>query len=393
MHSPFCWNWFAVLLVAAHFVAGLPAQDKSVRPGINDSFLNPDVGQYVERFETESREVFALRAEIVTACQLQPGETIADVGAGTGLFTRLFAGQVGPDGIVIAVDIAQNFLDHIAQTARAAEMKNIETRLCTADSVELLPESIDVAFICDTYHHFEFPHKTMTSLWQALKPGGRVIVVDFRKVPGESSEFVMGHVRAGQEIFESEIVQAGFQKRRQVDGLLKENYFVEFVKSASPGLVASQTPIVDEFGAAAVVPDPKLAAQPGRKVVFDVTAATETGKPNKGLERAARLFNIYGNAGHAAQDVHITVVLHGPATASVLNDAAFAACQQVESNPNSALIRKLRAAGAQVFVCGQALNYKGYARSMLAEGVDVADAALTVLIECQAEGAAYIPVP
>jgi SAM-dependent methyltransferase len=90
--------------------------------------------------------------------------------------------------------------------------------------------SIDVAFISDTYHHFEFPLKTMQSIHRALRPGGRVIIVDFRRIPGVSSEWVMNHVRAGQEVVEEEITQAGFRKVREAEGLLQENYLVVFEK-------------------------------------------------------------------------------------------------------------------------------------------------------------------
>src|SRR5205085_2405627 len=86
--------------LALALAACLPAlaQDKSVRPGINKPFENPDVKEYVGKFEVESREVYAKRGEIVAACGLKPGMAVADVGAGTGLFTRLFAREVGPTG-------------------------------------------------------------------------------------------------------------------------------------------------------------------------------------------------------------------------------------------------------------------------------------------------------
>ena len=106
----------------------------------------------------------------------------------------MFSAAVGKEGRVIAVDIARKFLDHIQATSREAGLKNVDTLLCTADSTELPPESVDVAFICDTYHHFEFPLKTMASLQRALKPGGRVILIDFRRVDGKSTEWVMSHV-------------------------------------------------------------------------------------------------------------------------------------------------------------------------------------------------------
>jgi predicted methyltransferase len=206
------------------------AQEKSVRPGVNDPFKDPDLKKFSETFEGESREVFAKREQIAAAVGLKPGMEVADVGAGTGLFSRIFASQVGPMGKVYAVDIAQKFLDHIDQLNRKAGVSNVKTVLCSPVSVSLPPASVDVAFICDTYHHFEYPARTMASIHKALKPGGRVVLVDFRRVAGESSDWVMNHVRAGQEVFEREIVEAGFNKVREEKSVLKENYLVVFEK-------------------------------------------------------------------------------------------------------------------------------------------------------------------
>jgi len=210
------------------------AQEKSVKPGINDPFKNPDVKEYTKKFEGESREVSIERKQIVAACKLKPGQVVADVGAGTGLFTRLFAAEVGPKGKIIAVDIAQNFLDHIARTCREAKLTNVETVKCTATSSELPANSVDVVFICDTYHHFEYPLRTITSIHKALKPGGRVVVVDFHRIPGKSSEWILGHVRAAQEVVEKEIEDAGFKKVDENKKLLKENYLIIFEKVNDP---------------------------------------------------------------------------------------------------------------------------------------------------------------
>lgn len=370
------------------------AQDKSVKPGVNDSFRDPDVKEFVGKFEVESREVFSHRQQIVAACQIKPGETVADIGAGTGLFTRLFSEAVGPDGRVIAVDIAQKFLDHILTTSRAAGQRNIETLLAKADSTELPPASVDVAFICDTYHHFEFPLKTMASLHRALKPGGRVILVDFRREAGKSSEWVMGHVRAGQEVFEAEVIQSGFQKDHEERDLLQENYLVVFRKPTTPAPLAKLVfPIIAKYGG--VVAKPMGTEQPraGAKVVFDVTADSKPADVNKGLERAARLLNLYGAAGLTSKDVTIAIVLHGDATKSVMNDAAYKTRFDVDQNPNLPLIRELKQAGAEVLVCGQALNYKAIPDTEVASEVPIAVAALTVVINKQADGYAYVPVP
>ncbi len=376
-------------------VSMLAAQDKSVKPGVNDSFRDPDVKQFEGRFEVESREVFAQRQKIVEACQIIPGQTVADIGAGTGLFTRMFSDAAGKEGRVLAVDISQKFLDHIQKTTREAGQRNVEPLLCSDDSTQLPENSIDVAFICDTYHHFEFPLKTMKSLFQAMKPGGRVILVDFKRIEGVSSEWTLNHVRAGQEVFEAEVLSTGFQKVREERELLKENYFVVFQKPEVAPLVAAPKlvfPVIATHGG--VVNRPTAADQPrsGAKVVFDVTVDAKPTVVNKGLDRVARLLNLYGASGLQAKDVTITVVLHGEATKTALNDAAYKAHFEVEQNPNLSLIRELQKAGIDVLVCGQALNYKSFADEEVAQEVRIAAAAITVIINRQLDGYSYVPV-
>jgi predicted methyltransferase len=207
------------------------AEETSVKPGVNAEFLKPDLNltQWVERFEGEGREIYTHRETILTAAKIHPGVTVADIGAGTGLFTPLLARAVGPKGKVYAVDIAKDFLTHIEQRVTAAGIRNIQTVLCTERSVLLPPNSIDLAFICDTYHHFEYPQSTLASLHRALRARGELVLVDFKRIPGQSSDWVMSHVRAGQEVFTAEIEAAGFKKIEQVD-LLKENYLLRFRK-------------------------------------------------------------------------------------------------------------------------------------------------------------------
>ena len=385
------WSWLIVFVLL--LASGTSGQEKSVRPGINDSFRSPDVSQFQQRFETESREVYKSRNEIVAATQTKAGMTVADIGAGTGLFTRLFAESVGPEGRVIAVDISKSFLEHVERTSREAGFKNVEAQVCTDDSMGLQPESIDLAFICDTYHHFEFPLKTIASVQKALKRDGRLILIDFRRVPGESSDFVMGHVRAGEDVFVSEVIQAGFRKSREVRGLLKENYYIEFVKSWAPGLNPLEYPLISGYGGIVRVPNAAESVRKGTKVVFDVTADANPTSVNKGIERAARLLNLATAAGLKTSDIQITVVLHGDATKSALDEDFYKARFQTDQNPNLALIRELKKAGVELFVCGQALNYKGFPLSTVSKEVSVADAALSVMVNRQLDGFAYLPVP
>ena len=207
--------------------------EKSVKPGINEGFLDPelDVTQWRGRFEIESREVYSSRERVLAATQIKPGQTVADIGAGTGFYSRLFASTVGEQGWVYAVDIAPKFLEHINKQAEQDEVPNMTSVLGTSRSVRLPPNSVDVVFICDTYHHFEYPRSTLASICRALKPGGTLIVIDFERIPGESREWTLDHVRAGKEVFQNEIVDAGLRFVEEVNiPTLKENYFLRFRK-------------------------------------------------------------------------------------------------------------------------------------------------------------------
>ncbi len=204
---------------------------KSVRPGINEKFLDPkmSVPVWINRFEVESREIFTSRKHITEALELKPGESIADIGAGTGLFMPLFSEAVGDKGKVHAVDLAKPFIKHLNQRAKKLALENVVVSQCSEDSVDLPENSIDVAFVCDTYHHFEYPIDSVASIRDALKPGGRLVVVDFERIPGVSREWVLNHVRAGKDVFTKEIESGGFVKRAEIKvSGLKENYLIVF---------------------------------------------------------------------------------------------------------------------------------------------------------------------
>jgi len=192
-------------LILLSAVTPLHAQEKSVRPGINKQEQTIDLKTAVRWFEGTGRDVVKKKGEILDACQLTPGMSVADIGAGTGFFTRLMAAKVAPGGKVFAVDISKTFIEHIEKTCREQKIPNVTGIVCPADSTNLPPESIDLAFVCDTYHHFEFPQKTLASIRQALRPGGRLVVVEFHKA-GRMKD----HVRGDKETFTREIAAAGF---------------------------------------------------------------------------------------------------------------------------------------------------------------------------------------
>jgi intracellular sulfur oxidation DsrE/DsrF family protein len=149
-------------------------------------------------------------------------------------------------------------------------------------------------------------------------------------------------------------------------------------------------PLIPKFGA--MVALPKAAEQPrsGVKVVFDLTADSKPAEVNKGLESVARYLNLNSHAGYRAADVKLAVVLHGGATKAVLADAAFHEHTSEKQNPNLELLRELKKQGVEVFVCGQSLARNKFAADQVDPSVTVAVSAMTVAINRQQAGYAYM---
>jgi ubiquinone/menaquinone biosynthesis C-methylase UbiE len=209
-----------------------PADEAPVVEGLNKRFLDPalDPEDFVRVFEGESREIAALRLEISSALEIGPGMTVADVGAGTGLFVLPFAEAVGDEGKLYAVDIAPRLVDYMRERVSEAGLEQVEVVLCDERSVQLPANSVDLVFVCDTYHHFTYPRSTLYSIHTALKQGGHLVVLDFERIPGVSSEWILGHVRAGKEAFREEIEAAGFRFDAEIESVpLEDNYILRFV--------------------------------------------------------------------------------------------------------------------------------------------------------------------
>ncbi len=221
--------WILCLLVACQ--SAPPIELESVKPGINDSFLGEEVDleAFIDRFEGESREIARNHLALTAALDIQPGMRVADVGAGTGLFLQDFSAAVGPRGKLYAVDLAPDFIEHMQKRVADEGLSNVQLVLCTEKSAELPRNSVDRIFICDTYHHFEYPQNTLWSLRRALRPGGELLLVDFERIEGVTREWLMEHVRAGKDVVVAEFQQAGFQLVEEIplDGFT-ENYVLRF---------------------------------------------------------------------------------------------------------------------------------------------------------------------
>jgi len=217
-----------VLMSVGLLCGGLTvAAEQNVNPRINSSYQDPNVRQWIGVFERDGREVWDRRFDILTNLRLTPGQSVADIGAGTGFFSALMAAEVGPDGRVFAVDIAPGFVEASVRRAVEHGLNNVVGVVNSQQDVGLEDASVDLVFISDTYHHFEYPLTTLAGIHAALRPGGEMVVIDFKRIPGVSSSWVLGHVRAGEAQVRSEIESAGFELVERLD-FMQTQYFLRF---------------------------------------------------------------------------------------------------------------------------------------------------------------------
>lgn len=132
---------------------------------------------WLERAERKTEERPDL---LLNALQLKPGMTIADIGAGSGYYTRQLAARTGPAGKVFAVDVQPEMLEILKKQNQALGIKNVVPVLATEQHVQLNPDSVDLAVLVDVYHELQYPVEVMTSLAKALKPGGQIALIEFR---------------------------------------------------------------------------------------------------------------------------------------------------------------------------------------------------------------------
>jgi precorrin-6B methylase 2 len=118
---------------------------------------------------------------LINALQIRRGATVADIGSGTGYFTWRLAQQVGPEGKVYAVDVQQEMLDLTKAAVTERKLGNVEYVLATESSPRLPERSLDLAFIAYAYHEFGDPDAMMAAIRRALKPGGRILILEYAK--------------------------------------------------------------------------------------------------------------------------------------------------------------------------------------------------------------------
>jgi len=203
-------NFSTILMLAAAALAQVPQQHHPPR----------SAQEYAHVLENPTRDAWQKPHEVVTALEIKPAEVIADIGAGTGYFARRFAHHAAK---VYAVDIEAKLLEKAAADAPAA----LQTILAAPDDPKLPEAGVDTVFFCNVLHHIDNRPSYYQKLARALKPGGRIVMVDFhkRKLPVGPPEAM----KLSEQEVVAEMEAAGFRKTRSFDFLVHQ-YFMVFEK-------------------------------------------------------------------------------------------------------------------------------------------------------------------
>jgi len=164
--------------------------------------------QYIARLEDPQRDEWQKPDEVIKLLELREGQVIADIGAGSGYFTLRLARAIGDKGRVMALDVNEGMVAHLRQRLAQEQLKNVTVMQVPAHDPLLIDQSLDVAFICDTYHHLEDREVYLRKIRKALKPNGRLVLIDFYKREGIPVGPPMS-MRLSEETVRKELQNAG----------------------------------------------------------------------------------------------------------------------------------------------------------------------------------------
>ena len=183
------------------------------------------IDEYIQRMESPDRVEWQKPEKVVDYLSINKGDTVADIGAGSGYFTVLFSKRVGDNGKVYAVDIEKGMIEYIEKRAQKEGLNNMNYVLAKPDDPLLPKSSVDLIFICDTYHHIEKRGNYLKILKDVLKKDGRLVIVDFHTVKTPVGP-PLG-MRIPKEKTVKEILSAGFKAEAEYF-FLPYQYFLVF---------------------------------------------------------------------------------------------------------------------------------------------------------------------
>jgi ubiquinone/menaquinone biosynthesis C-methylase UbiE len=187
-------------------------------------FMGPGGIPWLDRPEREDEEH---PTKVIDALELKGGEVVADLGAGSGYFTFKLAPKVGEKGKVLAVDIQDEMIAELKKRIEKNKVANVETVQCTESDPKLPEEGVDIVLMVDVYHEIAFPYEVMAAIRKALKPGGRMVFVEYRK---EDPKVPIKEIhKMSIEQLKKEMAVVGLEHLKTVDTLPRQHIAI-FVK-------------------------------------------------------------------------------------------------------------------------------------------------------------------
>lgn len=184
-----------------------------------------DIDHWTAVFDDPARDAWQKPDELVQALALEPGMTVADLGAGTGYLSRRLSQAVGPEGTVLAVDPEPRLVAHLRERAEREGTANLVPVLASKNNPRLPARSVDLVLLLDTYHHIDGRRAYFRELRRALRPGGQLVVIDWHKRPlpvGPEPD----HKLPREQVID-ELSEAGWILVREPD-FLPYQYFLVF---------------------------------------------------------------------------------------------------------------------------------------------------------------------
>jgi ubiquinone/menaquinone biosynthesis C-methylase UbiE len=244
------WPGVVVVLTAAVAAACLtraePPPEKPSRyerrsnhdpDGIGKFYMGREIAQvmghqgadWLDRPEREKEEA---PTKLMDVLPVRPGDAVADIGAGTGYFSFRLSDRVGDKGKVYAVEIQQEMLDIIAKRMKPRGVKNIELVLGTETDPKLPASALDLILMVDVYHEFSFPYEMTENMVRALKPGGRLVFVEYRLEDPQVPIKLVHKMTEKQVIKEMEPHPLRWVKTSEI---LPRQHIIVFEKKEEPG--------------------------------------------------------------------------------------------------------------------------------------------------------------
>ncbi len=196
----------------------------------NQGYKTPELRKNIaQRLTAPDRDARQKPRELVAALGLKQGQTVADLGTGVGYLLPYLSEAVGGNGHVFAQDIFPDFLAKAKATAEPERLNNVRFFLGTTSDPKLPVHSCDVILVLDAYHHFDYPQKMLARIKAALKPGGRLALVDYYKRPNAMpGGDAVNHIRLDIDDAVKEIEAEGFRALSRKEHIPQSQYLVLF---------------------------------------------------------------------------------------------------------------------------------------------------------------------